>query len=461
MVRTTSRTSTSRASIWSRTRALFPQAQKAWGFNPTLEYKNDRWRLSTVVTLSKASNASEEQYVTFNRVQVATGNGVNGSFSSGGGDFEKYRQSFNTTAPLFNVDGNPTWIQGSATTSSAEFTNWYNSVAGAPNRIRFQISGIQAYADSKIKAAQQDIERQLAFGPLTSIQFGGRFERNDYTSRGSKINAVGIQSQNLKDSFRLQSPSADDFFGGSLPGMNMNWRITDVRALFKALQPVTPYEGAPLAFNGFNQTLNDDVNIGRYNFTSRTDITSGYVEGKYASQLFSVPVRGAVGLRYEHTDKTIDTLNRIKTSTTTLGSLSDYAYRRYEDSYGQWLPSAIAVFDVTDDFVVRTAAYRTYVRPHPRQFSPVTLVGTPSDSNVINATLGNAALKPYTATSFDVSAEWYNRPGGLVALTVFQKRLHNFIQQVSGQGAVSGRRRHPGPGPARPAGRSLLHERWS
>jgi TonB-dependent receptor len=32
--------------------------------------------------------------------------------------------------------------------------------------------------------------------------------------------------------------------------------------------------------------------------------------------------------------------------------------------------------------------------------------------------------------------EWYNRPGGLVALTVFQKRLHNFVQQVSGAKAL-------------------------
>ena len=415
---------------------LFPQTQKAWGLNPTLEYKNDRWRLSTIATISSAKNASEEQYVTFNRVQVATGNGVNGSFSSGGGDFSKYRMSFTNSAPMFNVDGNPTWIQGSAATSSAEFTNWYNSPVGTPNRLRFQITGIQAYANSKIKAIQQDIERQTQFGPLSSIQVGGRFERNDYASRGSKINAVGIQSQNLKDSYRLTSPTVDDFFGGSLPGMNTNWRITDVKALFSALQPVTPYQGAPLAFNGFNQTLNDDVNIGRYNFTSQTDVASGYVEGKYASHLFSIPVRGSVGLRYEHTDKTTNTLNRIKTSTTTLGSLSDYAYRQYKDSYGQWLPSAIAVFDVTDDFIVRTAAYRTYVRPHPRQFSPVTLVGTPNDSNVITATLGNAELQPYTATSLDLSMEWYNRPGGLVALTVFQKRLHNFVQQVSGAKAL-------------------------
>ncbi|MBO9707402.1 MAG: TonB-dependent receptor [Caulobacter sp.] len=415
---------------------LFPQTQKAWGFNPTIEYKNDRWRLSTIATISKASNASEEQYVTFNRVQVAGGNGIDGSFSSGGGDFSKYRLAFNSTAPMFNVDGNPAWIQGSAAASSAEFTNWYNSTAGTPNRLRFQISGIQAYATSKIKAIQQDVERQLNFGPLTSIQVGGRFERSDYASRGSKINAVGIQSQNIKDSYRLTSPSAGDFFGGSLPGMNTNWRITDVKSLFKALQPVTPYEGAPLAFNGFNQTLNDDVNIGRYNFDSRTDVASGYVEGKYASHLFSVPVRGSVGVRYEHTDKTMDTLNRIRTSTTNLGSLSDYAYRRYEDSYGEWLPSAIAVFDVTDNFLVRTAAYRTYVRPHPRQFSPVTLVGTPNDSNVITATLGNAELQPYTATSLDLAMEWYNRPGGLVSLTVFQKRLNNFIQQVSGAKAL-------------------------
>jgi TonB-dependent receptor len=415
---------------------LFPQTQKAWSFNPTDEFKNDRWRLSTVATISGANNASEEQYVTFNRVQVAGGNGVNGSFSSGGGDFEKYRMAFSSSAPLFNVDGNPSWIQGSAATSNADFTNWYNSPAGTANRLRFQISGIQAYANSKIKAIQQDVERQLDFGPLTSVQFGGRFERNDYSSRGSKINAVGIQSQNIKDSYRLTSPSVDDFFGDSLPGMNTNWRITDVRALFNALRPVTPYEGAPLAFNGFNQTLNDDVNIGRYNFTSLTDVASGYVEGKYASELFSIPVRGSVGLRYEHTDKTVDTLNRIRTSTTTLGSLSDYAYRRYEDSYGQWLPSAIAVFDVTDDFIVRAAAYRTYVRPHPRQFSPVTLVGTPSDSNVITATLGNAELQPYTATSLDLSMEWYNRPGGLVSLTIFQKRLKNFIQQVSGARAL-------------------------
>ena len=93
------------------------------------------------------------------------------------------------------------------------------------------------------------------------------------------------------------------------------------------------------------------------------------------------------------------------------------------------------------DLVLRGAYYKTYVRPQDRQFSPVTRIGervlnssqSTSTMSIYNASvrIGNNKLQPYLADSVDVSLEWYNRPGGLLALAYFRKVITGRIVGTS------------------------------
>ncbi|MBB5709843.1 TonB-dependent receptor [Sphingomonas xinjiangensis] len=410
---------------------LFPQVQKAWGVNANLEYESGDWRLNTTGTLSKASNSAVEIFAEFITGQQANRpNGTSGSFASGGGNYDDYALTIGPD-PLSTGTPQVAWTWA----GPADQQSWYDSPAGTPGRNRFNLAGTQSYGTSKVTAIQQDVERSFENSFLTGIQFGSRFERNQYQSQGYRTNAAGIQGQNISSDFLAVNPDNDDFFQGGLPGFNRNWQVLDMNKVVSALQPVTPVNGGALAPNGFNINYTDN-GYALYNFTNDTDVLSVYGEAKYGTEIFSIPVRGIVGLRYEEAWNTVDALNRIRPASAGLGSPSDYGFQRFENNYNQWLPSAIAVFDVTDKLVVRIAGYRTYVRPHPRQFTPVTLVGAPSTTNVIPVTLGNADLQPYTGTSFDGTIEWYNRKNGLVALSLFSKRFKGVVQQVRGARAL-------------------------
>lgn len=406
----------------------FPQVQRAWGVNGNIDYKGDNFRLATVMTLSQAKNSSAENFAWF-VMGAGPGNGVNGTFASGGGDYTKYSLVVNPT-PLSTGTPKTAWTWAGPTDPQS----WYDSPAGTVGRNRFNFGGTQGYATSKVKAIQQDFEYFLQSGLITSLQAGARLERNEFISAGYRTNAAGIQGQNISNSFLMPAPDADDFFGGKGGNYSQNWLSVNLPAAFAALRPVTPYNGSPLSPSGWNITYSDN-NYALYNFTNRTDLIEVYGEAKFRTQLASVPIRGVAGLRYETADNTVDALNRIKASTG-LGSPSDYVPQRFDNKYNHLLPSAIIVADITDSLVARLTGYKTYVRPHPRQFTPITLVGAPSANNEVAVTLGNPDLQPYTGTSYDLSVEWYNRKGGLVAANVFTKRFQGVVQQVKGAKAL-------------------------
>lgn len=402
----------------------FPQVQRAWGVNGNIDYKSDKVRLATVATLSKARNSSAENFAWF-VMGAGVGNGVSGSFASGGGDYTKYGLKVNPT-PLSNGTPKVAWTWAGPSDSQS----WYDSPAGTVGRNRFNFGGTQGYATSKIEAVQQDAEYFVDSGLLTSVQVGVRLERNDFISQGYRTNAAGIQGQNIGNDFLMPAPDADDFFGGHGGDYSTNWLSVNLPYAFSRLQPVTPVNGAPLSPSGWNITYSDN-NYALYNFKNRTDLAEGYAEAKFRTQLFSVPIRGVAGLRYESAKNDIDALNRIR-ATPGLGVPSDYETQKFDNKYDHLLPSAIIVANLTPDLIARLTGYKTYVRPHPRQFTPITIVGQANANNEVGVTLGNPDLHPYTGTSYDLSVEWYNRKGGLVAANVFTKRFRGVVQQVKG-----------------------------
>lgn len=407
----------------------FPQTEKAWGINGTVDYKRDQWRLATVLTLSQADQESRENYME-SIILGKVGTGASGSYNSGGGDYGTY--AWTATAPnpsaYFN---NTTYTWGGATDSQS----WYNNGTPANSTNRLNFTGTQGYATSKLKAVQEDVERFFSSGFFTSVQAGIRIEDNDFISRGYRTMAYGIQGQNISSKFVVSNPLVGSFGGGNFGAYATNWQALDLGYAYSVLLPATPPAGTSLSPTGMSINYADN-NYALYNFTNTTDLKEAYVEGKYRSSLFGIPVRGVMGLRYETADNIVHALERDKKATGGTGLPSDYTEKVYEQKYHHLLPSAIAVFDISHDMVVRVTGYDTYVRPHPRQFTPVTVVGAPNSTDQVGITLGNPDLKPYSGKSYDVSWEWYNRPNGLISLDAFTKRVTGIVQQVSGAKAL-------------------------
>ncbi|WP_237718463.1 TonB-dependent receptor [Sphingomonas sp. ATCC 31555] len=396
--------------------------QRSWGIDGKGEWSNDAWRVTTVLTASKADNKSEETSIDFDRIQTTAGNGATGTLRTGAGDMSKFYYALSPT-PLV-TSAVPTWYWGGVT----DPTQYYNTPTTVGRTNRLQFTGTQSYATNELFAGQADVERTFEDSVLSGIQVGARFERNRFISRGYRTSAYGLQVQNITGSLVTTAPVVDDFFGGKLGTYTTNWQATRFDDAIAALTPVTVYPGGELSPSGYNIRYNDN-NYALYNFTNQTDVASIYGQLKYEFQLGGIRIRGNGGMRYEHARNTIDALDRIKL-TGTIGSPSDFTTNTYKQTYGKWLPSFILVADLTDKLMLRGAAYRTYVRPQPRQFTPATVVGNP-DNGVYSVTLGNPNLKPYDSTSFDVSVEWYNRPNGIISLAAFQKRITGLIAQIS------------------------------
>ncbi len=396
--------------------------QSSWGINGKAEWSDDAWRLSTVLTASKANNRSEETSIDFDRLQTANGNGASGTLRTGAGDVSDFYYSL-APDPLI-TSAVPTWYWGGV----ADPTQYYNSPTTAGRTNRFQLTGTQSYATNELLAYQWDAERTFQDSVLSGIQAGFRFEHNKFVSQGYRTQAFGLQTQNIDGSFVQTAPVAGDFFGDKLGTYSTNWQSTRYDYALSKLRPVTLFPGGALSPSGFNIRYNDN-NYALYNFTNQTDIAAGYVQAKYAIDIGSVRIRGNGGLRYEYARNSIDALDRVSL-TTTIGSPADFTTNNYTNRYGKLLPSFIVVADLTEKLLLRGAAYRTYVRPQPRQFTPSTIVGNPVNG-VYSLTLGNPELQPYDSTSFDASLEWYNRPNGIISVAAFQKRITGLIAQIT------------------------------
>ncbi|MBP2157934.1 MULTISPECIES: TonB-dependent receptor [Asticcacaulis] len=439
-----------------------PANNKTWAINPSVEFRNEAWRVSGNLTLSKAEALSNqiELDIVQNPFRNQSGlNGITTSVDLGGDDLSNYTAVLNTPLATHIPTGGY-GIPASATAptqAGARMPGQAATVAGH----RFGVTGTNGMATNELNALQLDAERFFKEDSfLTSVQFGLRFEHREFQSTGSRNTALGTNTQNITPDMAHQLSYADDFFGGQAPGYSKNWMDIDIERTLAAITPVNTDPRTTANPNGLPDQFKIDPATGVFltpyglvnnywdgnywnnNFTSAADITSAYVMTKFATTIGSVPLRGTFGLRYEGTKNDIVALD-CKNCTSALAALPapvnhSMTTRNYKQEYDYVLPSLIVAADMTDDIVVRFAAYSTYVRPQPRDIVPITFVQapevlTPPVDPVYTVTIGATDLKPYTSDSLDLSIEWYNRPGGMVAMALYQKSIEGYIGPITDQ----------------------------
>jgi TonB-dependent receptor len=439
-----------------------PAENSTWAINPTLEFTNDDWRVTTNLTVSRAkaqANQIELDIIENPYRNLGAGglNGITTSVDLHGADLADYTAILNTplaTHLLAGGFGIPS-AANQATQAGAQMPGAAAGVAGH----KFGVTGTNGKSNNDLDSFQIDAERSFADSPfLTSLQFGGRAEHLKYASSGSRNTSLGAQTQNITPDMASRLSYAQDFFGGQAGGPTSNWMGLDVDRILAAITPVNTQprtagnpNGLPAQF-AFNPAtgvfltpygfVNNywDGNYWNNNFSNENDIYSAYLMAKFKTELLGVPVRGSAGARYEYTQNDITALNCLNCSaaqSVAAGpvnhSLSTKSYSRH---YDYWLPSIVLAADLREDLILRFAAYSTYVRPQPRDTVPTSFVQVPTDLTppvdpVYTVTIGATNLKPYTSDSFDMSLEWYNRPGGLISLAVYRKNIDGYIGPIT------------------------------
>lgn len=161
-----------------------------------------------------------------------------------------------------------------------------------------------------------------------------------------------------------------------------------------------------------------------------------YAMANIDAMLGSVPLRGNVGLKY------------IDTKQSSFGTLGGGQTNNVSESYDHWLPSANLAFEVTDDTFVKLAFAKSITRARLDQLAanqsisanplsctdtdgdqvPDTVIGfNPPQLVCFNLSGGNPSLRPYEATSFDISFEKYFSRGTALAVALFHKDLSDWV----------------------------------
>lgn len=152
------------------------------------------------------------------------------------------------------------------------------------------------------------------------------------------------------------------------------------------------------------------------------DIYSAYLLGR----LQAGPLRLIGGLRMESTE------NIIEGNTVTLDgdeevvTATPNVIRR---SYTDWLPSAVARYEVGNDLILRAGAFKSLVRPGIGQLAPRFAIERDGDD--LEGAFGNPDLKPYRAWNFDAGAEWYFAKSSVLSAGVFYKDIKDYIVTVT------------------------------
>jgi TonB-dependent receptor len=142
------------------------------------------------------------------------------------------------------------------------------------------------------------------------------------------------------------------------------------------------------------------------------NVFAGYAQ--YSATFGALDATG--GLRVESTQGTY----RANIQDADTGAITPNTAKR---NYTNLFPDLNLKYAVNDDFLIRAAYSTAIARPGFNQITAAKSVDVIND--VVSE--GNSNLKPTTANSFDLSAEYYLPEGGIASVGLFYKEFSNYI----------------------------------
>ena len=187
------------------------------------------------------------------------------------------------------------------------------------------------------------------------------------------------------------------------------------------------------ASNGYAATAQPSTRV-------RETVYAGYADVDFEGTLGGVPWFVNVGARYEHTE--LRSFGQQLQLTDLLPVAGDptiyngvFANNRQtvsvdkESTYNTFLPNLNVRVNIAPKFQARFAAYKSLTRPAIGDLAPNLNYDTLRPAT-LTASGGNPELKPYRATNFDLSFEYYPTRTTTLSAAVFYKSIDDFIVQT-------------------------------
>jgi iron complex outermembrane recepter protein len=153
------------------------------------------------------------------------------------------------------------------------------------------------------------------------------------------------------------------------------------------------------------------ITVGPGSIKDVTQDTLGlYAKANFEGDIGSVRLSGNAGVRY------IDTVRATR------GFLNNVVPTISKATFGYVLPSANLAVDFSEDLTLRLAAAKVVSRPSLNDVSVSFVPNTVSNTG----SRGNPDLRPFEATQFDATLEWYFAPASSLTGALFYKKVDSF-----------------------------------
>lgn len=253
------------------------------------------------------------------------------------------------------------------------------------------------HLNDELKAAALDFTRDFGDGVFKSLQFGARasdrIKSHDSFSFAPTATGATIPA-NLLTAYKLSD-------GANVPAI-LTGDIDKIAAI--AYGP-----------NAFDVSKATEELAERW--TVHEKVQEAYAKLNFAADGFAGAwVSGNVGARVVHTETSSDGLQQDTGSVFTAVTV--------DNDYTDVLPSANAKFDFGGGKIVRLGLAKVIARP---PLDELRASRTLANWSPWTGSAGNPKLKPFEATQFDASAEYYFRPEALVAVSYYYKDVDSYI----------------------------------
>jgi len=261
--------------------------------------------------------------------------------------------------------------------------------------------------------AKLDLDYKLDSGFFKDVLFGARTTDHyravlDYAYAWAGNGAYsGTSTVNLGTVVGGKTPSN---YAENLPGIPNNYSFATAGNVYNYLD--THNGGRVFGF------------YGQASFGVREKTQAYYAMTKFGDDKWF----GDAGVRAVHTDSTAIQYSTSVANPTITSVFGNYGSEEIKHSYWDVLPSINVNYKAGDDLVLRGAASKVMTRPPYSQLAGYFYL---VDANYTGGSGGNPNLKPFRATQYNLSAEWYYSPDALLSVGLFDLQIENYIKNVS------------------------------
>ena len=271
------------------------------------------------------------------------------------------------------------------------------------------------YLHTKNKLKTNAINGSFELNDNLTLRGGLSARKNTWTNVeiGSGGNGLALPAGTTLASVTRQIDNFGKGLGGT--GVPGSWTAVDLNK-FLAVYDI---ECHCAAVPGSQYNL-----LGQTNRGVEESINAVYAMADFNYDLWSIPLRGNVGVRGAETRATSFALinaNGVLTPATIT--------HKYRDI----LPAFNVTATLPHDVLLRFSAGKTLSRPEYTDLAPSTTLSSQSQT----VSIGNPNLDPIRAKTYDLQAEWYYAKNAMISAGFFRKDISTFIQGVSERAVFS------------------------